>query len=181
MRTIPLVLFLGVLSIGCATYMQLYTNADHEVINCSATGQGAFGMATAADAVNTCKMQMRAAGFIEIERAGVIGVMLSASEPGDPVLIIKVTHPSPASEAGIQPGDIMVEISGIKITNVTDAKHLLFDEKNTPVTLVVTRGGQSITYDLIRESFSKIYGIAPPDGGSKSRPAGASESGYIDW
>lgn len=171
MRVHALILSLCVWVAGCATYSQVFVNADGHIMQCAATGQGVIGMATASNAVRSCTANMLAAGYIEIERAGVIGVSLSTSEPGSPVRILKVADLSPAQAAGIRPGEQIISIDGQPVLNVTDAKHLLFGLAGTEVEVVILKRDEKKAYRLLRAPFPKIYGA-----GSSKRPAASREN-----
>ncbi|MGI9421348.1 MAG: M28 family peptidase [Geminicoccaceae bacterium] len=68
-------------------------------------------------------------------------------------LINGVTDGGPAAEAGIEGGDLIVEIAGSKIANIYDYSHALDGLKiGQPVDLVVMRGGKRKTVRLTPSS-----------------------------
>jgi carboxyl-terminal processing protease len=143
--------------IGCATYSQLFVNASGDVQRCSATGQGIIGMATASDAVSSCASSMRTAGYLEIERAGVIGVTLSDSPSGQPVRVLKVANPSPAFDAGVDPGDQILAIDGQSVNSASDARVLLFGEAGTSVTVQFQRADFDTSIAFVRKAFPLVF------------------------
>ena len=155
---------------GCATYSQLYVNSAGDVVACSATGQGLFGMATAANATDNCGRQMRNAGYVEIERAGVVGIRLSDTAAGEAVRVLMVATGSPAAAAGVLPGDTITEIAGQPVSSKVDAGHLLFGMADTEVGLTLTRGAERMDLVLVRASYTEVYGV----------PGGRKTSGGVD-
>ncbi|MEP9410274.1 MAG: PDZ domain-containing protein [Candidatus Brocadia sp.] len=141
---------------GCASYSQIMINAMGEWQRCASYGYGVMGIATADSIQNDCVKSLRAAGYIEIEKAGVIGTYLSDE---DTPLIIKVKENSPAYIAGIKAGDKITKIDGQNVSNKRDARLLLFGMADTPVELTIDRDGVETSYKLIRASFTKVFGM----------------------
>lgn len=131
-------------------------NAMGEWQRCASYGYGVMGIATADSIQNDCVKSLRAAGYIEIEKAGVIGTYLSDE---DTPLIIKVKENSPAYIAGIKAGDKITKIDGQNVSNKRDARLLLFGMADTPVELTIDRDGVETSYKLIRASFTKVFGM----------------------
>ena len=154
-------LFLTLLLSGCATYSQLFVNADGQFMRCSATGQGIIGMAVASNSVTDCNSNMRAAGYFEIERAGTIGVMLSDSGEDSHPRILRVVESSPAWRAGIDPDDLIVQVEGQVVQTIQDAQVLLFGLAGTPVTVQLHRGDFDTTFTLTRASYKSVFGQTP--------------------
>jgi S1-C subfamily serine protease len=115
-------------------------------------------MATASNAVNDCSANMRAAGYIEIEQAGVVGVVLSKSAPGDPVRILRVAERSPADSAGISAGDTITAVNGQPISSPDDARSLLFGLAGESVELAVVGSSGEQVYSLTRVPFTAAFG-----------------------
>jgi len=68
-------------------------------------------------------------------------------------LINGVTDGGPAAKAGIEGGDLIVEIAGSKIANIYDYSHALDGLKvGQPIDLVVVRGGERKTLELTPSS-----------------------------
>lgn len=147
--------------LGCASYSQVFINAEGQIMTCSATGQGVIGMAVASTAVNDCNSNMRAAGYVEIERAGAIGVVMSDSDEGDHPRIIRVVENSPAWYAGVDPGDLVVEVEGQVVRDTHDARLLLFGLAGTDVTVHFRRGEFDTTFALMRRPHRSVFGQAP--------------------
>ena len=141
---------------GCASYSQIMINAMGEWQRCYSYGYGVMGIATADSIQNDCVKSLRAAGYIEIEKAGVVGIYLSDE---DTPIIIKVKENSPADTAGIKAGDKIIKIDGQNVSNKRDARLLLFGMADTPVEVTIDRDGVETTYKLIRASFTKIFGM----------------------
>lgn len=83
-----------------------------------------------------------------------VGLLLQRSSDGD-VEVINVYDDSPASEAGILTGDIIVEINGISLIGI-DAGEFeavadeIRGESGTELSLTVERNGEKIGFTLVR-------------------------------
>lgn len=158
------IVLLGALSAGCATYSQMYVNADGAIERCSSTGQGIYGMATASDATDQCGRDMRAAGFLELSRAGTLGIIPADTKVGEPVRILRVQPESPAEFFALLPGDVITKIDGVEIASVRDATRLLFGESGTRVDIELQRKDQTLSYTISREPYSRVFGRPSPAG-----------------
>jgi S1-C subfamily serine protease len=149
--------------IGCNSYSiyehkQLYVTPDETIKMCRAMGQGTFGMVIAGNMVTVCGENMRASGYIEIEKAGIVGIRFR--EPLDTdtlVIVFKVVQKSPAGMAGILSGDILLAIDTVKVGKVSEAKSLLLGVYGTQINLVRQRGNQIDTLKLKRVLYNEIY------------------------
>ncbi len=99
-----------------------------------------------------------------------IGLGISIEyQDGEPVIVAPIKN-SPAEEAGLLPGDVIVEIDGIPTLGMTDAEvttHLR-GEAGTPVTLTIERDGASdllkITVVRARIDLDPVTWAMLPDG-----------------
>ena len=81
-----------------------------------------------------------------------IGISSQALPEGGRV-ILRVVENSPASEAGLEPGDIMQEIDGEKITDKT----VISGESGTKVKIkVLKKDGKTFEYTITRRPFSTV-------------------------
>lgn len=70
------------------------------------------------------------------------------------VLIQEVINDGPAEKAGVEAGDIIVEVSGRKVHNTTELSSLIgASEPGATVELKVLRDGNDITIDVMLEEF----------------------------
>lgn len=139
---------------SCVSQHQLMVGPDGTIQDCHATGYGLIGATLAGQSVDECMSALKKAGFIEIEKAGVIGVTFRT----DSTYILKVTPKSPADKAGFQPGDFISKINHQKVIVPKDAQLLLFGEARTPVKISVIRNGTEKEYDLKLWFYTEIYG-----------------------
>lgn len=151
---------------GCATYSQVFINADGEVRECASTGQGIIGMAMASSAVDGCSKNMRAAGFLEIERAGVVGITLSDPPPGSALRILKVVPGSPADSVGVVAGDILEAVESLPVQSPKDASRILFGEWGIPVRIGFRRDSTLYNRIAIRAPFKKVFGTKASGAGN---------------
>lgn len=61
------------------------------------------------------------------------------------VKIDTVAENSPAQQADIQPGDILVSINGVDVSDIQPAIEIIRENLDQPVELVINRGGELIT------------------------------------
>lgn len=81
-----------------------------------------------------------------------IGVSIEAHERG--ILIISVVEDSPALEAGLVSGDIMLAADGVPLTTLEQAQTLLTGEVGSPVTIDVLRAdGTTTQFTLTRREI----------------------------
>jgi regulator of sigma E protease len=64
------------------------------------------------------------------------------------VLIASIAGGSPAETAGIQPGDLILEVNGQAIDSITRLQSIITDNIDAPVTVVILRGDQTIVVNL---------------------------------
>ena len=146
--------------VGCASYSQIMIDAQGRMYRCGAYGHGLIGIAQADQIQGDCLASMKAAGYIESEKACVVGVIFSESSPADTLLsILKVAPNSPAAISGIRGGDILLSVDSQRVRKVMDAKILIFGMAGTSVHLVVQRNNGTIPFDLVRASYTKVYGM----------------------
>lgn len=160
MKTLICTLGTVFIIIGCASYSQIMIDAQGQMYRCGAYGQGLFGIAQANNIQGDCLESMKAAGYIEIEKAGVVGIYFSEPLATDTSLsVLKVAPKSPADIGGIRGGDILLSVENQKVRKVMDAKLLLFGMAGTSVHLVLQRNSETISLDLTRASYTKVFGM----------------------
>lgn len=160
MKTLFLSIPLTVILSGCASYSQILINAQGQMYRCGAYGQGVYGVAQANQIQDDCLSSMKAAGYIEIEKAGVVGIYFSEQLLTDTLLsVLKVVPNSPAEIAGVRGGDIIISIDNQKVRKAMDAKLLLFGLAGTPVALSLSRDNEIINLNINRAAYTRIFGI----------------------
>lgn len=142
---------------GCATYSQMFINAEGQIMRCSSTGQGMIGMMVAQGAESSCEHDLRAAGYIPLYDAGVIGITLVTTRT-DSAEILSVKKDSPADSAGVVAHDKIIMVDSIAVTNYIDTQHLLFGHAYTTVKLTILRGADRKELLLTRMPYTELYG-----------------------
>jgi S1-C subfamily serine protease len=145
---------------GCASYSQIMINAQGQMYRCGSYGSGLVGIAHANQINEDCIESLRSAGYIELEKAGVIGITLGDQSQTDTILtIIKVADNSPAFSSGIHQGDVLVAINEQSVRKLLDAKVLLFGLAGTKVSLTTRRNVQENKVTLVRAPYTRVYGM----------------------
>jgi C-terminal processing protease CtpA/Prc len=91
-------------------------------------------------------------------------------KPGQGVLVLDVHEDTPAAEAGIKGGDVIVEIAGAKVTRYNDVIDALADvDEDTTVTVTVVRSGKKIDIpvEVEREGLYSV-GLSYQPGSEKA-------------
>ena len=65
---------------------------------------------------------------------------------GDRVVITDVAQDSPASQAGLDPGDVILEINRQPVASVADYKKIVSKLKKGDTVLLRVRSGQAVQY-----------------------------------
>ena len=68
--------------------------------------------------------------------------------------IMSILPQSPALEAGLSPGDILVAVDGIELTAETDPRTYIVGEEGTSVTITVVREGKRLDVTLTRRAVT---------------------------
>ncbi len=86
-----------------------------------------------------------------------IGVQLQEDSSGDYGTIVLVDADSPAESAGLQAGDLILEVDGVSVLGmeVDEISDALKGEKGTTVSLVYRRNGSDSTVEITRRQYSQ--------------------------
>jgi regulator of sigma E protease len=80
-----------------------------------------------------------------VEEGETAGFLDFVPDYGDlPVIVREVEPDTPAAEAGLQPGDRIVAVSGTPVRSAEQVTQFIRDHKSQPITLTVDRKGQRI-------------------------------------
>lgn len=83
---------------------------------------------------------------IEVERDGSIITLPMTYMP--PIIVERTKTGSAADEAGLEPGDQIVEINGKKISIFNEMRTVIIEGDGAPVDVGVMRDGESFTFEL---------------------------------
>ena len=139
MKRYSLLVVLVLLS-GCSTHF-VHENGQRQ--SCQAFGYGNVGIAAAVISKAVCKSDARKLGFHEFDiDSGVTGIFLENYEEGQGLKISSVWPNSPASCAGILPGQHISRIGKVPVKNCADAYDLLDNcsEKTVEITIIQPDG-----------------------------------------
>lgn len=86
-----------------------------------------------------------------------IGVLLQEDSSGDYAAVVQVYPDSPAESAGLQPGDLILEVDGSSVRGMEleEVSDVLIGEKGTAVSLVYRRNGSDSTAEITRRQYSQ--------------------------
>jgi S1-C subfamily serine protease len=78
-----------------------------------------------------------------------LGMRVKDAEGGSGAYVGSVRPESPAARAGIQPGDVVVELSGAPVGNAADLERIAGQRRpGQPTSITVRRGGERRTFIL---------------------------------
>ncbi|MFZ5879031.1 MAG: M50 family metallopeptidase [Chloroflexota bacterium] len=80
-----------------------------------------------------------------------------------PVHLAEISPASPALQAGLQAGDVIVSVNGQAVDETNDVSEVIYTNLDQPLTLVIERGGQQLTITATPLS-SRIEGGEGPLG-----------------
>lgn len=156
-----ILLVLLVSTSGCVSKSQILMNSLGQTQRCASYGFGIIGIFTANKIQSDCLDSFKSAGYIELENAGVVGIMVVEDKSTNgSIKIVKVQDKSPASIAGVVSGDILLSVGSQQVTSITEAKLLLFGNSGTSVDITISHAGEKKTVKLIRDSYTKVFGVA---------------------
>lgn len=81
-----------------------------------------------------------------------VGIQISQEEETEEIVVVSPIEDTPAFEAGLRSGDVIVGIDGqtTEGMDLSDAVNLIRGPVNSEVTLTVVREGEEIDFDLVR-------------------------------
>jgi len=149
-------------------------NLDGEVIGINTAiasnggGNEGIGFAVPANMAKWIAPQLMAEGKVRRAYLGVGIEQLNASlaekfgvQNGDGVLVTEVFPDTPAAEAGLKEGDVIVDFAGVKVHNPRELQAVVerapLDSKQTALVL---RDGQSMKIDVVAKSLPNEFGRA---------------------
>ncbi|MCZ6840724.1 MAG: RIP metalloprotease RseP, partial [Alphaproteobacteria bacterium] len=88
---------------------------------------------------------------------------ITFGQPFTPARVSEVNPDSAAAEAGIQPGDLFLEVAGRKVQRFEELQLLIQTYPGIPITIVVERDGQEVTL----QATPRVEVVADPLGGER--------------
>lgn len=90
-----------------------------------------------------------------------IGVTIMAAEDGQGFLVMSVTPGSPAEEAGLMVGDVLIKVEGedVRELDVNEVHNRVRGEEGTSVTLVVLRMGDAASFTVERRKIQNPVAV----------------------
>ena len=95
------------------------------------------------------------AEFMKRYSSDYIGIGIGVVQDGDDITVISVFEDTPASEAGIENGDVIIKIDGKTPADVDDAIDMLSGKPGTPVTVTFRRGGDETEVKMNRAKIDQ--------------------------
>jgi hypothetical protein len=145
-----LLLLVCIMLFGCVNNSALLVGPKGKVLRCASSGWGYIGVPVAYMSFSKCKEDAATMGYLPIEDAGFIGIVLNEQQINGEYVIARVKDGSPAANANIKPGDVIVAVQGQKPAGIDDLYNLTFGKKNEPVEISFMHEGQMKTVTLIR-------------------------------
>ncbi|NLY19254.1 MAG: RIP metalloprotease RseP [Clostridiaceae bacterium] len=86
-----------------------------------------------------------------------IGVVIGGSETQPESIISRVEPRSPATQAGLMPGDVIIRVDDLEVSKREDLYNYIQKNKDKPVTITVERKGDPVTFESIVPMPSESY------------------------
>lgn len=147
----------GVLGLtGCVSNSQMLLGSAGDVRRCASSGYGLGGVILANNMMDDCMKNYKGMGYREIENVGAIGLQLSEQKDTDKGLkIVKVFDPALTLVNGINPGDTLISINGVRV-NKKEEIVMVYGDIGSTIDIEVLQRGSEKKHSLLR----KPYGIA---------------------
>ena len=130
-----------------------YFGGEVEDLSCRLTDQALAGMAQSELDSHTGYLPPALRTQSEKSLAGAsvgIGVVYQQADGG--FLVVQVVDGSPAAEAGILPGDLLVAVNGVPFSQLEDPAAEIAGEEGTAVRVTAARNGVETEYALERRT-----------------------------
>lgn len=87
-----------------------------------------------------------------------VGITVQATDDGSGMLVVAVQEGGPAAEAGMETGDIIVQVEGSSVEgmSVSQISALIKGEEGTPVTVTVLRSGDAVSLTMTRKRMETV-------------------------
>lgn len=87
-----------------------------------------------------------------------VGITVQATDDGSGMLVVAVQEGGPAAEAGMETGDIIVQVDGgsVEGMSVSQISALIKGEEGTPVTVTVLRSGDAVSLTMTRKRMETV-------------------------
>jgi carboxyl-terminal processing protease len=138
-------------------YQQLVDNFDGEITDeALLNGQKSGLVAAAEDPYTEFLTAQETKEFNDGLNGSFEGIGAELSREGNFVVIVAPIKGTPADKAGIQPGDVIIEIDGESAANisVTEAVTRIRGPKGEEVVLTIIRDGQELVVPIIRDTIT---------------------------
>lgn len=86
-----------------------------------------------------------------------IGIVMGGNEAQLNSTIARVESGSPAGQAGLMPGDVIIRIDDLEVNSRDDLYNYIQQSKDKPVTITVERNGDPVTFENIVPIQSETY------------------------
>ena len=144
---------------ACAAHRQVLINPAGQSLTCWANGTDPSGVAQVDNSMEACLRRAHTDGFIEIERAGAVGLLLADGE----LRVLQARPNTPAATAGVVAGDFILKVGGLEVRTPEEAGRLLLGEIGQPVEVTFRMADASQwTVTMVRIAWTAIYGAGAP-------------------
>ena len=112
------------------------------------------------------------AEFIKKYAGEYVGIGIGVVQEDDDITVMTVFEDSPAAEAGMEYGDVIIKVDGKAPADVDDAIQMISGDPGTPVTITVRRGEEELEFRLNRVKIDQ-------DSVEYNKVDGTEDTGYI--
>ncbi len=144
---------------GCSSNSQMLLGPTGDVMRCSSSGYGLGGVILAGNIMADCMKNYKSLGYRELEEVGAIGLQLSEQKDTDLGLkIVKVFDPSLTLVNGINPGDTLTSINGVKV-NKKEEIVLVYGDIGSTIEIETIQKGITKKHLLTRKPYGVAFNI----------------------
>ena len=114
-----------------------------------------YGMTSQKEDIHTTYMDASYANqFLTSMEGSLVGIGVQYSTATDDYIILRVFKDSPAEKAGIQVGDIIRSVNGVKVEDIEDISSVVKGKVGTDVLMGVQRGGEMLGLTCTRAAVN---------------------------
>lgn len=132
-----------------------YFGSEDENLANTLLDDAIYGMTNQEEDLHTNYLNSETAKqFLTTLEGQLVGIGVQYSTATEDYIILRVFKDTPAQKAGIQAGDIMRKVDGVKVENIEDIASAVKGKAGTKVTITVQRGSEFLDLVCTRDTVN---------------------------